>query len=154
MKCRQARISDWGDLVSLAWHHYSEVDRAFPKPDKIVILGSIIASIISRGHAIFVVERGGSILGYVAGTCANNIYCVEKWASCTMLFVKKEHRGGKTALLLFRRFLEWADSRGAAVLSASSISGIDAASTGKFLEHCGLEYAGPCYIGIRTGMIR
>lgn len=146
MISRPAKLKDWGQLCNLAWEYHAEAATGFPPPNKWIILTSILASRVYSSHSIFVVERDGEILGFITGTCAPNIYCVEHWAAITMIFVRKSSRGGKSALLLLKTFLEWSDKHRAVVLTISFLSGIRGATPHKLLKRLGLKKSGSMYI--------
>tara|TARA_Y100000296_G_C5011082_1_gene175137 strand:- start:36 stop:554 length:519 start_codon:yes stop_codon:yes gene_type:complete len=62
---------------------------------------------------IYVAELGGEIIGASGGCVDEHHWGNEKWGSEDFWFVKKEHRGGKTGLILFNKLIDWFKENGA-----------------------------------------
>ena len=56
---------------------------------------------------IYVAEKDGEIIGGAAGAVGEHHWGNQKWGSEDFWFVKKEHRGGKTGILLFDKLMKW-----------------------------------------------
>ena len=95
---------------------------------------TIKSSINSDRMIFFVAEDKDGYAGMMGGFIAEYPISYEKYASDFLMFIKKEKRGGDTALKLLYLFENWARSKKVKEIRLGSSHGVDTEKVKKFYE--------------------
>lgn len=94
---------------------------------------------------VFVAERDGRVIGWLAGGIAEQWFSRKLMAFEYGLFIAPEHRGGSAGPRLAKAFIEWAGDSGAAVINMGITTGVHEERTGAMYERLGLSRTGLLY---------
>lgn len=91
---------------------------------------------------IWVVERERNVIAFLMAAmyeyrAAKGFYTIQE-----VLFVDRDHRGSRAALLLMREFIAWSKRLGANEIIGGNDNNFNSDRTAKFLGHFGFEKVG------------
>lgn len=141
---RPARFEDIPRLVVLgqALHQESSYqDMAFD-PAKV---SDFLASLIAGAGLLLVYERGGDVIGGIAGGITEQWFSHEKVAFDYSLFIEKGRRGGMAAVGLITAFVEWARIKGVSQITMGITTGIHVEATGRLYRSLGFVDSGSLF---------
>ena len=98
------------------------------------VFKTIKAAIDSDRMVFFVAEDEDGYAGMMGGFVAEYTISYEKYATDFLMFIKKEKRGGDTAVKLLNLFEDWAKSKGVKEIRLGSSHGVDTEKVKKFYE--------------------
>ena len=145
---RWATEADIPQLVALGKRLHEEAPRyrgTIYDEKKVAALAHRIIHSPETGCAL-VAEKGGRIVGTIAGFVTEHWFGPSKFAADLTVFLAPEWRGGSIFIKLLRRFEDWAQSAGAAELVLGISTGIDPAVTGAMYERLGYTSYGTSYV--------
>lgn len=106
-------------------------------------------SLIADPHRLaLVADDNGEIIGMVFAYVAEHYFSRDLLAKDTLFYVRKDRRGGRTALLLMNAYQEWAQDYPKpvkAIVMEVSTGGKNMADSDKFFPHWGMELIGGTY---------
>ena len=134
MIVREIREDDIPSMVELGgiMHSIGSFKKVKYSEDK--VFHTIRTSINSDRMVFFVAEDEDGYAGMMGGFIAEYSISFEKYASDFLMFIKKEKRGGDTALKLLNLFEDWAKSKGVKEIRLGSSHGVDTEKVKKFYE--------------------
>jgi GNAT superfamily N-acetyltransferase len=146
MIVRPVRHEDIDALVRMAASMHSESIYASLPFDEKKVRGMICwHSERPETRCMLVAEACGELVGMLAGYLTDYLFCHEKLACDTALFVERRHRGSTAAPRLIRAFRDWAAARGAREVCLGISTDISVERTGKFYERMGFKHVGGVY---------
>jgi len=107
--------------------------------DKVIAL---MRSLIQGGGVVFVAEKGGEVVGGIAGGVTSHWFSDELTGFEYSFFVLPEHRHGLVAMKLLLAMKAWCTSKGARTLRIGITTGINVEGTARFYRHMGFRDAG------------
>jgi len=146
MHIRAAMQSDIPALVDIARAMHAESPRYSRLTfDGMKVRQTLSALLHDSAGFVAVAERGGRIVGALAGFIAPDWHSVEPIAHDMGLFVEQTARGAFIAPQLVASFKAWALERGAAFGTCGISTGVAVEQTAALYEHLGMRYVGPIY---------
>lgn len=106
------------------------------------IMGMVVNN--PNGFGMLAYEDGRAI-GMIAGSITPYFFSRGKMASDFVWFVRPERRGGRTALRLLTKFVDWAKENGATALYMGISTNVETARTGDLLCRLGFDHVGGNY---------
>lgn len=97
------------------------------------------------GFGVLVYDKRGNAVAMLAGGVSNYFFSPMRRGYDHVWYVVPEHRGSKTAVVLLKRFVEWAKSRGAGEIFMGVTTNIAPERTGKLLSRLGFVPVGGNY---------
>jgi GNAT superfamily N-acetyltransferase len=97
------------------------------------------------GFGVVVYDKNGKAVAMMAGGVSSYFFSPKRKAYDHVWFVVPEHRGSRTAVLLLKRFLDWAKSREASEVFVGVTTNIAPEKTGKLLSRLGFKHVGGNY---------
>jgi GNAT superfamily N-acetyltransferase len=97
------------------------------------------------GFGVLGYDKDGKAVAMMAGGVSSYFFSPKRKAYDHVWYVVPEHRGSRTAVLLLKRFVEWARSRGAGEIFVGVTTNIEPERTGKLLSRLGFKHVGGNY---------
>jgi L-amino acid N-acyltransferase YncA len=91
---------------------------------------------------IFVVEDKRKVVGFLLASIYEYRASAGLWTTQEVLFVRRESRGSRAAVLLMKHFVTWSERLGAKEIVGGNDNSFNSERTAKFLEHFGFERVG------------
>ena len=134
MIVRKIKEEDITSMVELGeiMHSIGSFKKVKYSEDK--VFRTIKTSIKSDRMVFFIAKDEDGYAGMMGGFIAEYSISYEKYASDFLMFIKKEKRGGDTALKLLNLFEDWAKSKGVKEIRLGSSHGVDTEKVKKFYE--------------------
>jgi hypothetical protein len=145
---RFASIADIPTLIEMGKVVHAEARQSsFPyDPEKLASQLKAVLDPPNQTHCIFLAEHAKEgVIGAFIGYVAEYFFSRALTASNIVFYVKREYRGGPTAVRLLFAFRKWAENRNASELSISITSGARASRLDKLMEAGGYQYTGVNY---------
>jgi len=143
---RPAYIEDIPALIVLGERMYLEsryTEHSKFCPDKCAALARQL--ITSESGCVLVAEKGGEVIGWMAGGIAEQYFSRRLMAFEYGLFISPEHRGSTAGARLVKAFIKWAGDNGAASVSMGITTGVHEERTGALYTRMGLQRTGSIY---------
>lgn len=142
VKVRTATLEDIPTLVELGRALHAESPRYSMLSYNPKKVGQVALLVIQQGGTLVAV-KDETIIGFIAGYVCAHWFGDDLMASDYSFYIKPEHRcTGRTALLLLKRFEEWAISKGALDVVPGSTTMINTEGTATFFEKLGYTRSG------------
>lgn len=140
---RPATLDDVPTLVSLGAMMAAESPRfrlLRYSPEKVRVL----VENVLRGDSgfLWVAEAGGEITGLMLGVAVPHWCSDDLVVSELALYMVPKHRGSTSALRLIRRFMAWAEDRGAVLTQAGVSTGLSTEMAARLYEAAGMRRFG------------
>jgi len=143
MTIRAPVQEDTDKLTDLVLEMHQESDYAFLPYDRGKVRALILQYIEDQNTRCgLVAEENQTLIGMIGGVLIEYYFCEETLVADEILFVKRERRGGRAALLLIRGLQKWAERHGARELCLSISTNIHSETTGRFYERLGFSRVG------------
>ena len=141
---RPAETKDINRIVTLSKEMHQEglyTDIPFDTQKYI----STVANCMSNGYA-WVGEKDGVVVAVMIATIGEYFFSNAKITNDLGLFVSKDHRKTRLALLLLKEYVAWGKRMGASEITMGSTNGHQGSGLKKFLENSlGFEHIGEIY---------
>lgn len=138
MIVRRAVPTDLEGIVSLGHEMWAEAETSFPPVQSDRCAKQLELSIqVPNNVFIAVVEDDDGIVGVINGTIGDYAFSSQLRAAQDILFVTKEKRGSRAAILLLKIFIEWAQENGAQYIFAGASTGVKTDLTEKLFTKFG-----------------
>jgi GNAT superfamily N-acetyltransferase len=146
MIVRPCLVSDIDALIELVGLHVSETSPHMPFEEDVVSYYAKLSTEPEARFGVWVCERDGVLIGYIVAHAAPYMYCREVSAGMEAIFVRRECRGGRAAMMLIRAYEEWATK----TINAKEIfvgvnHGLSTNRAEKFFANMGFEPTGSFY---------
>lgn len=138
MNFREATEEDCDAVTSLGLQFISRLKtNASPSADR--ARESFLAVIDNPNAVVFVAEKGGEVVGFLAGMVVPLWFDALDWSAVELAWwLDPEHRGGSAAVRLVQMFESWASDRGVHRVVLSDVEFEDAAQpAGALIERLG-----------------
>ena len=141
---RPAETKDINRIVTLSKEMHQEgLYKDIPFDTQKYI--STVANCMSNGYA-WVGEKDGVVVAVMIATIGEYFFSNAKITNDLGLFVSKDHRKTRLALLLLKEYVAWGKRMGASEITMGSTNGHQGSGLKKFLEKSlGLEHIGEIY---------
>lgn len=106
-------------------------------PEKAIT--GIVAWILNS--KVLVAERDGDIVGVLIASTRDSWFSEDRFISEELVYVVKRARGGRTAYMLMREFINWARGSGARHVRAGVSTGVGATAE-RLYQHFGMTHTG------------
>lgn len=97
-------------------------------------------------YAIFVCERDGRVVGFIAGCLDQEVFSTSKRLTDYAIFVSKDYRDMALGRLLLLELEVWARHNGAKYSLMGAVAGIDNEAAGRFFDAAGYRPVGSIYM--------
>lgn len=145
---RYATLDDLDVLMDMAALMHEESPRysklSFSQDKMLELYVNLIKS--QRG-LVLVVEKGGMIVGGLAGFVTPHWFSDDLMAGEYGVFLMPEHRGGTTVVRLIKEFIRWAQEQGAKMIQIGVSTGVRTEETVELYKAIGLK---PCSFGFEV----
>lgn len=142
---RVATLDDIDMIVALGAELHSESSYGC-LPFNAEKVKCLMCGLIEGGYGVvFVAEKGGKIIGGIAGGVTEFWFCDELHGFDYSFFVHPEHRGGSAAFRLLLAFESWCKSMGATQMDIGITTGIHVDKTTRFYEKMGFVKSGQLF---------
>ena len=146
MTIRTATQDDLPRLLELGQQLHEESPRWSRIPfSRARAAQTLTNMMLSADGVIFVAEKGGRVVGGIAGLIQDHWACDARVAHEASFFMDPEHRGSFAACRLICSLVAWARVRNAAWLYVGTSTGVDPETTARLYERLG---AVRCAIGL------
>jgi hypothetical protein len=135
------RLVDLGELMHAESPNYRDIPFSREK------VATTLTHLVTRDGVVFVSERGGVVVGGIAGGTTEYWFSLEKFGFEYAFFLTPEARHGITAVRLQRTFKEWCKLQGVKRFIMGTSTGIATTGTTEFFEALGMELTGHVYTG-------
>lgn len=105
----------------------------------------LMRNLANGAGVVFVVRRGGEIVGGIAGAVTEHWFSDELHGFEFSFFLRPDARSGITAGRLLNAFTTWCGMRGAKQVRVGITTGINEERTGEFYRAIGFEPAGALF---------
>ena len=141
---RPAETKDINRIVTLSKEMHQEgLYKDIPFDTQKYI--STVANCMSNGYA-WVGEKDGVVVAVMIATIGEYFFSNAKITNDLGLFVSKDHRKTRLALLLLKEYVAWGKQMGASEITMGSTNGHQGSGLKKFLENSlGFEHIGEIY---------
>ena len=141
---RPAETRDLNAIITLAKEMHQEgLYKDIPFNSEVFI--RTVSHCMRDGFA-WVGEKDGLVVCGMLATIGEYFFSKAKITSDLGLFVSKDHRKSRLALLLLKEYVSWGKSMGASEITMGSTNGHQGTGLKKFLENSlGFEYVGEIY---------
>ena len=141
---RPAETRDLNAIITLAKEMHQEgLYKDIPFNSEVFI--RTISHCMREGFA-WVGEKDGLVVCGMLATIGEYFFSKAKITSDLGLFVSKDHRKSRLALLLLKEYVSWGKNMGASEITMGSTNGHQGTGLKKFLENSlGFEYVGEIY---------
>ena len=119
--------------------------RKYPYDEARLLLAG--KSALKLGNpGIILAERNGELVGMATVVASEQFFSPAKVASLHLLYVRKDARRGRAAVLLLRALRRWAQAAGALELNISTTMGVGMDRSDRFLRKLGFRQTGGNYV--------
>ena len=141
---RPAETRDLNAIITLAKEMHQEgLYKDIPFNSEVFI--RTVSHCMRDGFA-WVGEKDGVVVCGMLATIGEYFFSKAKITSDLGLFVSKDHRKSRLALLLLKEYVSWGKNMGASEITMCSTNGHQGTGLKKFLENSlGFEYVGEIY---------
>jgi hypothetical protein len=141
---RPAETRDLNAIITLAKEMHQEgLYKDIPFNSEVFI--RTVSHCMRDGFA-WVGEKDGVVVCGMLATVGEYFFSKAKITSDLGLFVSKDHRKSRLALLLLKEYVSWGKNMGASEITMGSTNGHQGTGLKKFLENSlGFEYVGEIY---------
>jgi len=141
---RPAETRDLNAIITLAKEMHQEgAYKDIPFNSEVFI--RTVSHCMRDGFA-WVGEKDGVVVCGMLATIGEYFFSKAKITSDLGLFVSKDHRKSRLALLLLKEYVSWGKNMGASEITMGSTNGHQGTGLKKFLENSlGFEYVGEIY---------
>ena len=141
---RPAETRDLNAIITLAKEMHQEgLYKDIPFNSEVFI--RTVSHCMRDGFA-WVGEKDGVIVCGMLATIGEYFFSKAKITTDLGLFVSKDHRKSRLALLLLKEYVSWGKNMGASEITMGSTNGHQGTGLKKFLENSlGFEYVGEIY---------
>jgi hypothetical protein len=141
---RPAETRDLNAIITLAKEMHQEgLYKDIPFNSEVFI--RTVSHCMRDGFA-WVGEKDGLVVCGMLATIGEYFFSKAKITSDLGLFVSKDHRKSRLALLLLKEYVSWGKNMGASEITMGSTNGHQGTGLKKFLENSlGFEYVGEIY---------
>ena len=141
---RPAETKDINRIVTLSKEMHQEgLYKDIPFDTRKYI--STVANCMSNGYA-WVGEKDGVVVAVMIATIGEYFFSNANITNDLGLFVSKDHRKTRLALLLLKEYVAWGKRMGASEITMGSTNGHQGSGLKKFLENSlGFEHIGEIY---------
>ena len=141
---RPAETRDLNAIITLAKEMHQEgLYKDIPFNSEVFI--RTVSHCMRDGFA-WVGEKDGVVVCGMLATIGEYFFSKAKITSDLGLFVSKDHRKSRLALLLLKEYVSWGKNMGASEITMGSTNGHQGTGLKKFLENSlGFEYVGEIY---------
>ena len=141
---RPAETRDLNAIITLAKEMHQEgLYKDIPFNSEVFI--RTVSHCMREGFA-WVGEKDGLVVCGMIATIGEYFFSKAKITSDLGLFVSKDHRKSRLALLLLKEYVSWGKNMGASEITMGSTNGHQGTGLKKFLENSlGFEYVGEIY---------
>jgi len=141
---RPAETRDLNAIITLAKEMHQEgLYKDIPFNSEVFI--RTVSHCMREGFA-WVGEKDGLVVCGMLATIGEYFFSKAKITSDLGLFVSKDHRKSRLALLLLKEYVSWGKNMGASETTMGSTNGHQGTGLKKFLENSlGFEYVGEIY---------
>lgn len=141
---RPAETKDINRIVTLSKEMHQEgLYKDIPFDTQKYI--STVANCMSNGYA-WVGEKDGVVIAGMLATIGEYFFSNAKITNDLGLFVSKDHRKTRLALLLLKKYVAWGKRMGASEITMGSTNGHQGSGLKKFLENSlGFKHIGEIY---------
>jgi L-amino acid N-acyltransferase YncA len=99
----------------------------------------------SPDNLLLVSEINGRICGFFFGYISDFYFSHALMAGEELWYMDAGHRGRRDGVVMVKKFIDWARSKGAIEISAGISLGVDDSKAGKVLKALGFDQAGENY---------
>lgn len=141
---RRATEEDFPHMLSMALAMHSES----PRYRDIQVSHKKLSMIMERMHqhpeigALLVAEKDDEVIGMMWGYVDEFFFSEERYATDILLYVMREHRGGRAAYKLVKAFEEWCYDKNVRCIQPGVSTGIDNDGYARFYERIGYSVTG------------
>ena len=141
---RPAETRDLNAIITLAKEMHQEgAYKDIPFNSEVFI--RTVSHCMRDGFA-WVGEKDGVVVCGMLATIGEYFFSKAKLTTDLGLFVSKDHRKSRLALLLLKEYVSWGKNMGASEITMGSTNGHQGTGLKKFLENSlGFEYVGEIY---------
>ncbi len=141
---RPAETRDLNAIITLAKEMHQEgLYKDIPFNSEVFI--RTVSHCMRDGFA-WVGEKDGVVVCGMLATIGEYFFSKAKITTDLGLFVSKDHRKSRLALLLLKEYVSWGKNMGASEITMGSTNGHQGTGLKKFLENSlGFEYVGEIY---------
>ena len=141
---RPAETRDLNAIITLAKEMHQEgLYKDIPFNSEVFM--RTVSHCMRDGFA-WVGEKDGLVVCGMLATIGEYFFSKAKITSDLGLFVSKDHRKSRLALLLLKEYVSWGKNMGASEITMGSTNGHQGTGLKKFLENSlGFEYVGEIY---------
>ena len=141
---RPAETRDLNAIITLAKEMHQEgLYKDIPFNSEVFI--RTVSHCMREGFA-WVGEKDGLVVCGMLASIGEYFFSKAKITSDLGLFVSKDHRKSRLALLLLKEYVSWGKNMGASEITMGSTNGHQGTGLKKFLENSlGFEYVGEIY---------
>ena len=141
---RPAETRDLNAIITLAKEMHQEgLYKDIPFNSEVFI--RTVSHCMRDGFA-WVGEKDGLVVCGMLATVGEYFFSNAKLTNDLGLFVSKDHRKSRLALLLLKEYVSWGKNMGASEITMGSTNGHQGTGLKKFLENSlGFEYVGEIY---------
>lgn len=130
------RIVELGRMLHSESDEYRDINY---DTDKVT---ETMRGLLNSSGVIFLYERGGEVLGGIAGGMSEFWFSRERIAGDFSMFVHPEARNGLIAVKLMLAFHNWARLMGAKRVQMGITTGINEEGTARLYQSLGMRHAG------------
>jgi GNAT superfamily N-acetyltransferase len=144
MKVEVATPEDAAEIARLGQLLHDESSYA-AIPYRVEKVEALMRNLALGSGVVFIVRRGGEIVGGIAGAVAEHWFSDELHGFEFSFFLRPDARNGFTAIKLMNAFRLWCKARGAKSLRMGITTGIHEESTGQLYRMQGFKDAGTLF---------
>jgi len=146
MRLEDFSLNNLGDVLRLGAQMHAEGAYSTVEFDVAVTAHCVFEMVIKSPDGFGLIAYAGETpVAMLAGGISTYFFSRKRKAFDHVWFVIPEHRGKRTAVLLLRRFLEWARERGASEVFMGITTDIEPEKTGRLFEKLGFRPVGGNY---------
>ena len=105
-----------------------------------------LRELIEADQFVRVYEADGKVVGGMVGVVMPAWFSDDLCAYDVALYVNRDRRGGRAAILLVRDFVCWAKARGAKQIRPGVTTGVSGSAGAKLYRAMGFEEVGACFV--------
>lgn len=139
---RQATTGDIPRMLELGRVMHAESRYSVHAWNDAKVHALIVQLIESEDGLALVAEHDGEIVGGFIGYVGEHYFTDVLVASDYALFVGMSHRGAMAGKRLIGAYVEWAKSRGAAMIQIGITTGVAVDASSRLVESCGFRNVG------------
>jgi GNAT superfamily N-acetyltransferase len=146
MRFEEFSFNNLGDVIRLGLQMHEEGAYSSVEFDVEMTAHCILEMVVKSPNGFGLIGYDGDKpVAMLAGGMSNYFFSRKLKAYDHVWFVTPEHRGKRTAVILLKKFLEWAKERGASEVFMGVTTNIAPEKTGRLLEKLGFKHVGGNY---------